>query len=156
MPLRSPFTTSAIRISCKKQHIKTRDPSISTEGSLSLLCPGSLKGLDEGGVPDVHHLGVSAVVGVHAVAVVGGAAEAGVLVDDPDGGLGLVLLGGPRGNGGVELLDLCVEVSEAEGDDLGDLFFSILSDIFSFCIQPQNPEGKWKGRGREKENIPQS
>lgn len=60
------------------------------------------------------------------VAIVARAAEASELVDDPDGGLGGVLLGGPGGDGTVEILDLGVKVAESEGDDLSNL---VVSDL---------------------------
>jgi len=89
--------------------------------SLRLLSLRGLESLDESRVPNVHHLGVASVIGVHAITVVARAAEAGVLVHHPDWRLGRVLLSCPGGDRGIQLLHLRVEVAHAQGDDLGHL-----------------------------------
>jgi len=100
---------------------ETRPAVHSSRGSLVRL--GSLERLDQRRVPDVHHLGVASVIGMDAVAIVGRAAEACILVDNPDGRLGLVLALGPGGDRGVERLDLGVGARHggAKRNDLSHL-----------------------------------
>lgn len=100
-----------------------------------LISLGGFERLDQSRVPDVGHLGVPTVVGVDAVTVITRAAEAGELVDDPDGRLGAVLLCGPGGDGPVELLDLRVEVAQSEGDDLCDLIKLDISHAPLSCAE---------------------
>lgn len=52
--------------------------------------------------------------------------EARELVDDPDGRFRLIEARGPCGDGLVEVLDLCVCVADADGDDLCDLFWGLV------------------------------
>ncbi len=58
---------------------------------------------------------------MNAVAKISRAAEACVLVDDPDRGLSCVLALSPGDYGFVEVLDLGTKIAEAYGNDLGDL-----------------------------------
>ena len=58
---------------------------------------------------------------MHAVAQIRRRIEPGVLVDDPDGRRRAVEPARPRGDRGVEGLDLRVVRPDPDGDDLGNL-----------------------------------
>jgi len=99
----------------------------------------SLKGPNDGRVPDIHHFCVARIVGMNTVAVVGRAAESRVLVNDPDGRLGLVLGLRPWRNGCVEGLDPGVGSRKvgAERDDLGDLVVLFVRNFSSTINRPE-------------------
>lgn len=92
-------------------------------GNTNLVRLGRLKRPYNGRIPDIQHLDIAGIIRVHAVPKIRRAAEARVLIDDPDRALRLVQALCPGNDGAVQFLDLCVVVADADGNDLRDYDF---------------------------------
>lgn len=120
------FTHPRLPSHVKKKKPQTTSPSSRLKlhllhpRSSSLLCLRRRKRRQNRRIPHIRHLDITRVIRMHAIAQIT-RRETRILIDDPDGGLGLVESLRPGGDGGVQLLDFRVVGADADGDDLGDL-----------------------------------